>query len=73
MEKVNVAYNLKIAESSMDLSTEAINTANQEEYIKKQEKFKRTVMGAYDICSKKLYKATDPTLEDYFRRKWKIS
>jgi len=30
-------------------------------------------MGAYDICSKKLYKATDPTLEDYFRRKWKIS
>ena len=30
-------------------------------------------MGAYDICSKKLYKATDATLEDYFRRKWKIS
>ncbi|KAG4106144.1 hypothetical protein H8356DRAFT_1026571 [Neocallimastix lanati (nom. inval.)] len=73
MEKVSVAYNLKVAESSLDLSTEAINTANQEEYIKKQEKFKRTVMGAYDICSKKLYKATDPTLEDYFRRKWKIS
>jgi hypothetical protein len=73
MEKVSVADNLKVAESSLDLSTEAINTANQEEYIKKQEKFKRTVMGAYDICSKKLYKATDPTLEDYFRRKWKIS
>jgi len=29
MEKVNVAYNLKLAESSMDLSTEAINNANQ--------------------------------------------
>ncbi|ORX67696.1 hypothetical protein BCR32DRAFT_272567 [Anaeromyces robustus] len=73
MEKVNVAYNLKLAESSLDLSTDAINIANQKEYIKKQEKFKQTVMGAYDICSKKLYKATDPTLEDYFRRKWKIS
>jgi len=29
MEKVSVAYNLKVAESSLDLSTEAINTANQ--------------------------------------------
>jgi len=28
-EKVNIAYNLKIAESTMDLSTEAINNANQ--------------------------------------------
>jgi len=48
---------------------------NREVYIyhKKQERFKKTVMGVHTIVSKKLYRLSDLTLEEYFRSRWKIS
>ncbi|KAG4107929.1 hypothetical protein H8356DRAFT_973545, partial [Neocallimastix lanati (nom. inval.)] len=63
---------LKVAEQSIDFSNKNFS---REIYIyhKKQEKFKNTVMGVHTIVSKKLYRLSDLTLEEYFRNRWKIS
>jgi len=48
---------------------------NSEEYLyqKKQERFKKTAFGVQTIVSRKLYRAANLTVEEYFRKKWNIS
>ena len=48
---------------------------NREEYLyqKKQERFKKTAFGVQTIVSRKLYRAANLTVEEYFRKKWNIS
>jgi len=47
----------------------------REEYLyqKKQERFKKTAFGVQTIVSRKLYRAANLTVEEYFRKKWNIS
>jgi len=68
----NRMMELRVAEQSLDFSN---RNFSREVYIyhKKQERFKKTVMGVHTIVSKKLYRLSDLTLEEYFRSRWKIS
>jgi len=70
--KDNRIMELRVAEQSLDFSN---RNFSREVYIyhKKQERFKKTVMGVHTIVSKKLYRLSDLTLEEYFRSRWKIS
>ena len=45
----------------------------RQETLKKQEKFRRTVLATKVIVSQKLYKAYSNSLEKYFNDKWKLS
>ncbi|ORX52515.1 hypothetical protein BCR36DRAFT_30547 [Piromyces finnis] len=66
------ALELKAAEESIDLKSDTII---REEYLyqKKQERFKKTAFGVQTIVSRKLYRAANLTVEEYFRKKWNIS
>jgi len=66
------ALELKAAEESIDLKSDSII---REEYLyqKKQERFKKTAFGVQTIVSRKLYRAANLTVEEYFRKKWNIS
>jgi len=58
----NRMMELRVAEQSLDFSN---RNFSREVYIyhKKQERFKKTVMGVHTIVSKKLYRLSDLTLE----------
>lgn len=66
------ALELKAAEESIDLKSDSVI---REEYLyqKKQERFKKTAFGVQTIVSRKLYRAANLTVEEYFRKKWNIS
>ncbi|KAJ3340867.1 hypothetical protein HDU93_006159 [Gonapodya sp. JEL0774] len=62
---------LLLLESQID--SQVFHYLSRDDYSKKQERFRKTVMAADAIVKGKLYKAKAPSLEAYFREVWKIS
>ncbi|KXS14570.1 hypothetical protein M427DRAFT_70569 [Gonapodya prolifera JEL478] len=72
MEKDDIGSSeLQHFESQID--SQIFHYLSRDDYSKKQERFRKTVMAADAIVKGKLYKAKAPSLEAYFREVWKIS